>query len=209
MTDDPGEGVAGTWGRDYREAWEPRFRRFFEAQRRVPMNVLLWGPGVGTDLYPKREQIGASLGDDATSVATSEALVGSHDELSAMDDIFLAEEIQGEAADLVIALDVDDRSVIGVHAELIRFGTHPRIGPKIHLFTPRRPATGSQARPLILEAARQVSDARKFEYTPDQYDDCQQIRAKASAWVEAARREKFLADFRARGSVHLSPGPNS
>lgn len=190
MSDAEAAALAGSWGASYESAWKPRFEPVFEALRQVPINVLLWGPGLESDFYPKREQIGAHLADEHTSVATSEALIASDERFAEFPDTLTREGVHAEAADIVIALAVDSRDVTGVHTELTKFGDHPRIGPKIHLFVPRRPAAAF--RPLILEAADHVPEARRFDYTPAQYDDCHQIRAKASQWVEELRRERYL-----------------
>lgn len=114
-------------------------------------------------------------------------------------DTLLAEGIQAESADLVIALAVDDREATGVHVELTKFGDHPRIGPKIHLLVPLRPSRTHRA--LLLEASGKVPQDRRFEYTADQYVSCLEMRAKARAWIEAVRKEKSLSLLRRGGQA--------
>ena len=55
----------------------------------------------------------------------------------------------------------------------------------------------SEYKPLILEAAANIGEASRFDYTPDQYVDCQEIRARAGRWVEEARRRKFIGRLQA------------
>lgn len=190
MGDEPEEGLSGSWGPSYEESWKSRFEPVFEAIHSVPINVLLWGPGPDSEFYPKREEIGAHLADDYTAVSTSEALMDADPRFGEFPDTLTAEGIQAEAADIVIALAVDSRDVTGVHVELTKFGDHERIGPKIHLLLPRKPH--AEHRPLILEAATHVPEPRRFDYTAEQYEDCQQMRAKAKQWVEEMRRQTYL-----------------
>lgn len=190
MNDSDPEGLRGAWGRDYATAWAPKFAAVLSAIDSTPVNVLLWGPGVSSPEYAKRQEIGAALGDERTSVMTSEAIMDADPHFGEIGDTMVAEGIQAEAADVVIALAVDSRDVTGVHAELTKFGDHPRTGPKIRLLAPIRPR--GAGRPLILEAADMVPEARRFDYSDAQYQDCQEIRARARRWVAEVRREKFL-----------------
>jgi hypothetical protein len=191
----PRDALLGIWGQEYGDSWKPRFDSVFEAAAKVTLSVLVWGPGKGTTHYTKRQQIAESLADSATGVATPEALMEADPRFGDLQDTLLAEEIQAEAADIVIALAVDDRNASGVHVELSHFAGHPRIGPKLRLLAPLRPKTSGG--PLILEAAARLPDPQRFDYTPTQYDDCEQMRAKVRRWVEEARRAKYLRALRA------------
>jgi hypothetical protein len=187
---DPRNALRGIWGDTYENGWAPRFDPVFRAAGEVLINVILWGPGVASGHYRKRDEIGQALAGPKTNVATPEALIAAEPAFAQLDDTLLAVRIQAEQADIVIALAVDDREVTGVHVELTKMGDHETIGPKIHLFAPKRPAAA--IRPLILEAASKVPEPRRFDYMAAQYTDCNQIRAKAIRWVEEVRRQKFL-----------------
>lgn len=187
--------LKGLWGQRYEDAWRPRFNAVFDSEKSIPVTVVLWGPGLGSESYAKRDEIGAALVDEHTSVATPEALMDADERFGELGDVLLAEGIQAEGADLVIALAVADRKVTGVHAELTRFGDHERIGPKIRLFNPR--LKRQERNPLLLAAAYAIPEASRFDYTTEQFVDCQNMRAKARGWVNEVRRAKFLSAIKA------------
>lgn len=199
MTDPkPGSGLRGIWGAEYEEIWAAKMAPFFDRIRHYPVAVLLWGPGDHQEAFAKRAAIGAAIGElPATSVATSEGLIAADERFSMFDgDPWPAEQAQVQAADIVIALVVEGPQGDGTLHELTFMRALPDLNAKVHIVYP----VGYRgSRGIAKAAAKAVPAQRRFDYTPEQLLDCQEIRATARRWVEDRRQSLFVAEAESRG----------
>jgi hypothetical protein len=187
-------GLKGEWADEY-EHWKARFDPVFDEIASVEMSVISWGPGEGSRYYKKRAQLNDHMRSiPNTWVATPEELTRTDDRFRGI-EVWDAEEIQAlVGADLVVCLEVDDPIVSGAPTEVTALGRIPKVRDILRLLLPKRPKHGP--RPLILEAGRLLPEALKFAYTPKQYEDCQDMRAKCEEWLSAGRIKMYLAKRR-------------
>jgi len=187
-------GLRADWAADY-EVWRPQFDSVFRELESTPLKILSWGPGPHQKRwYSKRQTICSHLADNPyNSVFTPEELEQRDDRFKKMLDPYKAQELQAEAADIIICLQVDDPSVTGPPGEVLKWGEDPLFQAKIRLLAHKR--TLSSPKGFLHHATQSFPSHLTFPYSTAQFEACVDIRAKCDEWVSAARKDKW---FRAR-----------
>lgn len=188
------DDFAGDWERSY-DVWRPGHDGLFNAIQATVVKALSWGPRPGTRWYEKRAQICAHLAQHPTNSVFTPEQLDEEDQRFAQLDLYERGEVQAVEADIIICLEVDDPQVTGAPGEILKFGKHAVIGPKIRLLLPKSPKTVSR-RSFLHQAADAIPTDHSLLYTEKQYAACDHMRSKSWDWVEAVRKEKFLRNWR-------------
>lgn len=195
MSDPDRGGLRGEWGEQFPD-WRRGLARVFDDQDRVPVKILVWGPGPHSSEYEKREQIIQHLtAENANNqVVTSELLQQIEPRLAEY-SLYEAEELEVDIADVIFVLILKEKAATGAPAEVVRFLDNDEFRHKAHLFTPK--LTRDERRHGFLDQGWvHYPTERRFPYTYRQYVDCTKMRSYCSSVVKELRKERFLKERR-------------
>jgi hypothetical protein len=186
---DTNPSLKGAWSAEF-TAWHERLAPVFQRLREVPVLILSWGPGPHMTEHAKRKQLNDDLNaHNANNHAlTSEELFDREPDFRLFGDTLDAEQIQAANADVIIVLVLKDGP--GVRAELLDIRRHPQIVANVRLLLPK--GASVPGRGIADIGIRSVPPSQTYQYTPKQFTDCHDMRAKCRQWVDEVRGAKFL-----------------
>ncbi len=137
--------------RSSRERFLALVRANLEATRKVPLNVLVWGPSTArvSEIVHKRLEIRESLIAEGFNAMFSEDIRADLVSKSGLSEKSVEFE-EARAADLIIIL-VEDAP--GALAEAHDFCNHPDIAPNIYVMFPKKYKEGYSAKGAIHDLA--------------------------------------------------------
>ena len=98
------------------------------------------------------------------------------------------EEIELDDADLAVCLAVDNPTATGIQFEVSSVREKTWMRDRIRLLAPKDPR---HHKGLLGEAVRLFPPDQTLRYDTDQYTRCDDMRAAAVAWVQAAQVRKY------------------
>jgi hypothetical protein len=163
------------------DALAERLKLLQDQLAQVEFFILVWGSGPSQPRqYAKRLQIREHL---ASRFPSASVFFSEDEEFKALLEQYesdeVVEELEARAVDAVIVLDTS----IGPHSELYAF--RPVLLAKAFVFTPNehkdsRGFASTVFHPLKVEG-----------YSPEEFEDCTEIRRKANRFCQALRLEKW------------------
>jgi hypothetical protein len=177
-----------------RDSQQPNFNKFqtelspyFQTLQKIPVSVLIWGPGEGTKFYPKRIAIRDELrkNNPNNEVATSEELIKVivHPKVV---DIVQLEMLHAKVADVILGLITSDPMQTGIHMEISTLLAYPSLVDKTWLIIPKgweKSAKGLMQIPVV----NSFPGYRKKEFSMKALEQCNQVRAFCIDKVNEAR----------------------
>jgi hypothetical protein len=180
-------GLRGDWAARF-PSWAASIRELSETIERVPVKILVWGPGETSPDYPKRRAIieHLEIQSEFNEVLTSEELMRADPLFGAM-HLYDAERIHWQMADIVIVVIPRHYRATGPRAETAIFRGEPEFRAKACLIVPR--LTRSQRRGLSFldQGWHHFPNDRRFAYTDEEFQDCSRIRGFCAGLVAELR----------------------
>ena len=172
------------------------YNRYQQAAQQMQLGIIMLGPNATSVGYAKRKQLKEHL----INISSGRYDVDFIEDLQTVDtgrptsDPWEKIAFYVASADIIFALTVDDKSVTGVLAEITRFMSDKAFLEKTFVIVPVRsgPRKKSKRVPLIWQSVNGFPDEQKFQYTPQQLEDCRVIRD----WIaDKARRPGLKAKY--------------
>lgn len=174
------------------ERWDAERQALIDEIKKIPLRVLVWGPGAGSTspVAAKRVQIRDALAAEGFVAVFSEIWAGAAPGLSQKTN----ELTQALPAHLIIILIEGSP---GALAEMHDFSSHPDIVRIMYVMCPRRYASGysAQGAGRILDLAY----GNVYWYEDDEIADCK-VLARALERAIALRED--VASKKLRSTVH-------
>lgn len=185
---DPALATRGSWAEEC-PTFSDRMSKMQELMKTVPLMVLVWGPGPGASEYSKRDAILKHLRFDMVEATTSEEIVSKGPEFKGL-DMYDAEHLHVDICDVIFVLIVRSSYATGSPTEVARYRDLPNFASKAYLIVPKlTPEETPQS--FLSHGWRTFDSGRKFEYTEEQFADCNVIRSFCMDRVLEARASRF------------------
>ncbi len=172
-----------------REIFLPQISTIQEEMERVPLGILVWGPGRrGGKLYEKRRQIRGELRKRGHTAVFSEEIepTGVRPGWSLKD----LELVHAMAADFIVLLYSSD----GSKAETHDFADFPQVADKLLVFVDKREKAGYGALGALHDMAQRYRNVEFFRH-PKDVVECN-LLGKVLVRAESLRRAKWRERIR-------------
>ena len=152
----------------YENHFAPKYKKFQQAVREVPLTILIWGPGEsGGQLFQKRLQIRSLLRHEGYAAVFSEEIDNDFpttEKLSSKAKEFM----QALSADFIVVMQASPGSTAEVHDFANFLGL---IGPKMLIFLDSAHSDGYSYTGALQELKTLFANVTLFKY-PEDVDEC-------------------------------------